>query len=177
MGINRLMQMAVCYRKLKTLKLRRWYIGHQMLKYDSAKKQNGIASLELTLHVISGGCLPYLLPSCGLLLDLKPSNFVTSSVQCEIRWSTACRKHLPLPLIEHLYCLNVICEHGQVLPATGRANQLRVQRFGEAVLKLHVISKEHLKVLKADDEAAYMELIDTAKDATLPTSFIRLIHV
>ena len=80
---------------------------------------------------------------------------------------------------KHLDYLNVICEHGQALLTAGRANQSRAQRLGKAVLKLHVetekeeqkrierISKERLKALKADDEEAYMKLIDTAKDTRI----------
>jgi ATP-dependent helicase STH1/SNF2 len=80
---------------------------------------------------------------------------------------------------KHLDYLNVICDHGQALLAAGRANQSRAQRLGKAVLKLHVetekeeqkrierISKERLKALKADDEEAYMKLIDTAKDTRI----------
>jgi ATP-dependent helicase STH1/SNF2 len=85
---------------------------------------------------------------------------------------------------KHVEQLNVICEHGRVMIATARAAQDRVYRLGRAVQSLHAItekeeqkrieriSKERLKALKADDEEAYMRLIDTAKDTRI-THLIR----
>jgi ATP-dependent helicase STH1/SNF2 len=80
---------------------------------------------------------------------------------------------------KHVEQLNVICEHGRAMIAAARAAQDRVYRLGRAVQSLHVItekeeqkrieriSKERLKALKADDEEAYMRLIDTAKDTRI----------
>lgn len=80
---------------------------------------------------------------------------------------------------KHVEQLGVICAHGRDVLAANRAAQDRVLRLGKAVLALHVhtekeeqkrierISKERLKALKADDEEAYMKLIDTAKDTRI----------
>ncbi|KAK0456862.1 SNF2-family ATP dependent chromatin remodeling factor snf21 [Armillaria borealis] len=80
---------------------------------------------------------------------------------------------------KHVEQLNVITAHGRELIAVNRAAQERVLRIGRAVLSYHVhtekeeqkrierISKERLKALKADDEEAYMKLIDTAKDTRI----------
>ncbi|KAG7450799.1 uncharacterized protein BT62DRAFT_1045760 [Guyanagaster necrorhizus] len=80
---------------------------------------------------------------------------------------------------KHVEQLNVITAHGREVIAVNRAAQERVLRIGRAVLSYHVhtekeeqkrierISKERLKALKADDEEAYMKLIDTAKDTRI----------
>jgi ATP-dependent helicase STH1/SNF2 len=80
---------------------------------------------------------------------------------------------------KHVEQLNVICVHGREVLAANRAAQDRVVRLGKAVLSFHTytekeeqkrierISKERLKALKADDEEAYMKLIDTAKDTRI----------
>lgn len=80
---------------------------------------------------------------------------------------------------KHLEQLNVICTHGREMIAANRAHQDRILKLGRAVQALHAftekeeakrierISKERLKALKADDEEAYMKLIDTAKDTRI----------
>ena len=80
---------------------------------------------------------------------------------------------------KHLDYLQGICKHGEDLIAEGRSRQARAARLGRAVLKFHIdtekeeqkrverISRERLKALKADDEEAYMKLIDTAKDTRI----------
>ena len=85
---------------------------------------------------------------------------------------------------KHVEQLGVICTHGRELISTGRQAQDRVTRLGRAILNFHAytekeeqkrierISKERLKALKADDEEAYMKLIDTAKDTRI-THLIR----
>lgn len=85
---------------------------------------------------------------------------------------------------KHVEQLGVICTHGRELISTCRQAQDRVTRLGRAVLNFHAftekeeqkrierISKERLKALKADDEEAYMKLIDTAKDTRI-THLIR----
>ena len=85
---------------------------------------------------------------------------------------------------KHVEQLGVICAHGKEVISTGRQAQDRVIRLGRAVINFHAytekeeqkrierISKERLKALKADDEEAYMKLIDTAKDTRI-THLIR----
>ncbi|KAH9949512.1 hypothetical protein B0H21DRAFT_118417 [Amylocystis lapponica] len=80
---------------------------------------------------------------------------------------------------KHVEQLGVICTHGREVLATARAAQDRVVRLNRSVLQFHAqtekeeqkrierISKERLKALKADDEEAYMKLIDTAKDTRI----------
>ncbi|KZT08941.1 uncharacterized protein LAESUDRAFT_675453 [Laetiporus sulphureus 93-53] len=80
---------------------------------------------------------------------------------------------------KHVEHLGVICQHGRDVIAANRAVQDRIARLGKAVLSFHAhtekeeqkrierISKERLKALKADDEEAYMKLIDTAKDTRI----------
>ncbi|TCD61184.1 hypothetical protein EIP91_008809 [Steccherinum ochraceum] len=80
---------------------------------------------------------------------------------------------------KHIEQLKTICDHGQALVAANRSAQTRVLRLGKSVLSFHAhtekeeqkrierISKERLKALKADDEEAYMKLIDTAKDTRI----------
>ncbi|KAG6371548.1 SNF2-family ATP dependent chromatin remodeling factor snf21 [Boletus reticuloceps] len=85
---------------------------------------------------------------------------------------------------KHVEQLGVICAHGREVISTCRQAQDRVTRLGRAVVNFHAytekeeqkrierISKERLKALKADDEEAYMKLIDTAKDTRI-THLIR----
>ncbi|KZT24683.1 hypothetical protein NEOLEDRAFT_1134735 [Neolentinus lepideus HHB14362 ss-1] len=80
---------------------------------------------------------------------------------------------------KHVQQLGIICSHGKEMLAVNRAAQDRIVRLGKAVLSFHAhtekeeqkrverISKERLKALKADDEEAYMKLIDTAKDTRI----------
>jgi ATP-dependent helicase STH1/SNF2 len=85
---------------------------------------------------------------------------------------------------KHVGQLMIICEHGGEVISVNRAARDRVTRLGRAVQSFHAftekeeqkrierISKERLKALKADDEEAYMKLIDTAKDTRI-THLIR----
>jgi ATP-dependent helicase STH1/SNF2 len=80
---------------------------------------------------------------------------------------------------KHVEQLGIICQHGRDIIAVNRSAQDRVTKLGRAVLSFHAftekeeqkrierISKERLKALKADDEEAYMKLIDTAKDTRI----------
>ncbi|KAI0271595.1 SNF2 family N-terminal domain-containing protein [Gloeopeniophorella convolvens] len=80
---------------------------------------------------------------------------------------------------KHVEQLSIICAHGREVLSVNRSAQDRVIRLGKAVLSFHAhaereeqkrierISKERLKALKADDEEAYMKLIDTAKDTRI----------
>lgn len=80
---------------------------------------------------------------------------------------------------KHVEQLTIICKHGEEVLAANRNAQARITRLGKAVLSFHAhtereeqkrierISKERLKALKADDEEAYMKLIDTAKDTRI----------
>lgn len=80
---------------------------------------------------------------------------------------------------KHVEQLSVITNHGREVLAVNRAAQDRVLKLGRAVLQLHAhtekeeqkrierLAKERLKALKADDEEAYMKLIDTAKDTRI----------
>ena len=80
---------------------------------------------------------------------------------------------------KHVEQLSVICSHGRDVIAVNRVAQDKVLRLGRAVLNFHAhtekeeqkrierLAKERLKALKADDEEAYMKLIDTAKDTRI----------
>lgn len=80
---------------------------------------------------------------------------------------------------KHVEQLGVICSHGREVIAVNRAAQDRIARLGRAVMNFHVhtekeeqkrierLAKERLRALKADDEEAYMKLIDTAKDTRI----------
>ncbi|KAF8168355.1 SNF2-family ATP dependent chromatin remodeling factor snf21 [Crassisporium funariophilum] len=80
---------------------------------------------------------------------------------------------------KHVEQLGVICSHGKEVIAVNRAAQDRILRLGRAVLNFHAhtekeeqkrierLAKERMKALKADDEEAYMKLIDTAKDTRI----------
>ena len=76
---------------------------------------------------------------------------------------------------KHPEQLAVICNHGKEMIAMNGAHQDRMLKLGRAVQNLHSftekeeakrierILRERLKALRADDEEAYMKLIDTAK--------------
>lgn len=80
---------------------------------------------------------------------------------------------------KHVEQLSVITTHGREMLAANRGAQDRMLKLGRAVLSHHVntereeqkrierLAKERLKALKADDEEAYMKLIDTAKDTRI----------
>ena len=80
---------------------------------------------------------------------------------------------------KHVEQLSVICNHGKEVVAVNRLAQDRVLRIGRAVMSFHAhtekeeqkrierLAKERLRALKADDEEAYMKLIDTAKDTRI----------
>ncbi|KAK7468468.1 ATP-dependent DNA helicase Snf21 [Stygiomarasmius scandens] len=80
---------------------------------------------------------------------------------------------------KHVQQLSTITNHGREIVSVNRQAHDRVLRLGRAVLSFHAhtekeeqkrierISKERLKALKADDEEAYMKLLDTAKDTRI----------
>ena len=80
---------------------------------------------------------------------------------------------------KHTDYLGTICNHGRDLLAAHRNQQAAAQKLGRSVLKLHAdtereeqkrierIAKERLNALRADDEEAYLKLIDTAKDTRI----------
>ncbi|KAF8624854.1 hypothetical protein AX15_005734 [Amanita polypyramis BW_CC] len=80
---------------------------------------------------------------------------------------------------KHVEQLDVICNHGREMLSACRTAQDRLIRLGRSVLSFHAhtekeeqkrierLAKERLKALKADDEEAYMKLIDTAKDTRI----------
>ncbi|KAJ1310927.1 hypothetical protein OPQ81_009439 [Rhizoctonia solani] len=80
---------------------------------------------------------------------------------------------------KHLDYLGTIVAHGREIIATNQNARTRMGKLGRAVLQFHIatekeeqkrierISKERLKALKADDEEAYLKLIDTAKDTRI----------
>ena len=84
-----------------------------------------------------------------------------------------CAKH------KHVKQLSVICSHGKDVITVICVAQDKVLRLDRAVLNFHAhtekeeqkrierLAKECLKALKADDEEAYMKLIDTAKDTRI----------
>lgn len=75
--------------------------------------------------------------------------------------------------------LTTICNHGRDLVMWHRNQQAKSQKLGRAVLKYHGdtereeqrrverVSKERLRALKANDEEAYLKLVDQAKDHRL----------
>jgi ATP-dependent helicase STH1/SNF2 len=85
---------------------------------------------------------------------------------------------------KHLDYLHTICEHGRNMVNNNRIIQAKAAKLGKAILKFHVdtereeqkriekLSRDRLKALKADDEEAYLKLIDTAKDTRI-THLIR----
>ncbi|CCF54584.1 hypothetical protein NDA11_000957 [Ustilago hordei] len=80
---------------------------------------------------------------------------------------------------KHIDYLSTICNHGRDLVAAHTKANDQARRFGRAMLKFHAdtereeqkrverIAKERLNALKADDEEAYLKLIDTAKDTRI----------
>lgn len=80
---------------------------------------------------------------------------------------------------KHVEQLTIICTHGREIINVNRNAQDRILRLGRNVLNFHIntereeqkrverLAKERLKALKADDEEAYMKLIDTAKDTRI----------
>ncbi|KAJ8091396.1 ATP-dependent DNA helicase Snf21 [Marasmius tenuissimus] len=80
---------------------------------------------------------------------------------------------------KHVEQLNVIINHGREVVSVNQLARERILRLGRAVGSFHSqtekeeqkrierISKERLRALKADDEEAYMKLIDTAKDTRI----------
>ncbi|PWN52206.1 hypothetical protein IE53DRAFT_367396 [Violaceomyces palustris] len=85
---------------------------------------------------------------------------------------------------KHTDYLTTICNHGRdLVSAHSKAND-QAKRLGRMMLKFHAdtereeqkrierIAKERLNALKADDEEAYLKLIDTAKDTRI-THLIR----
>ncbi|KAF7306400.1 hypothetical protein MIND_00431200 [Mycena indigotica] len=80
---------------------------------------------------------------------------------------------------KHVEQLDVICQHAVSVQTVGRNAQDRVTRLNRAVLNFHVftekeeqkrmerIAKERIKALKADDEEAYMALVDNVKDTRI----------
>lgn len=81
---------------------------------------------------------------------------------------------------KHVEQLSIICKHGEeVISFNRNSQQGRVTRLGKNVVSFHQhtereeqkrierLAKERLKALKADDEVAYMKLIDTAKDTRI----------
>ncbi|WFD33315.1 RSC chromatin remodeling complex ATPase component [Malassezia cuniculi] len=79
----------------------------------------------------------------------------------------------------HTDYLSMICMHGKDLIAAQNKAADQARRIGRMVLKLHSdvereeqkrierVAKERLNALKADDEEAYLKLIDTAKDTRI----------
>jgi len=80
---------------------------------------------------------------------------------------------------KHVEQLTIICTHGREVFNVNRNAQDRILRLGRNVLNFHIntereeqkrverLAKERLRALKADDEEAYMKLIDTAKDTRI----------
>lgn len=84
----------------------------------------------------------------------------------------------------HTDYLTEICNHGKELQKAHAAVYAHAQRMGKAMQRFHVetekeeqrrierVAKERLNALRADDEEAYLKLIDTAKDTRI-THLIR----
>lgn len=79
----------------------------------------------------------------------------------------------------HTDYLSLICTHGKELIAAHSKASDQARRIGRLVVKLHTdtereeqkrierVAKERLNALKADDEEAYLKLVDTAKDTRI----------
>lgn len=79
----------------------------------------------------------------------------------------------------HTDYLTLICSHGKDMLAAQAKAADQARKIGRLVLKLHNdtereeqrrierVAKERLNALKADDEEAYLKLIDTAKDTRI----------
>lgn len=84
----------------------------------------------------------------------------------------------------HTDYLSEICNHGRELQKAHAAVYAQAQRMGKAMQRFHIetekeeqrrmerVAKERLNALRADDEEAYLKLIDTAKDTRI-THLIR----
>lgn len=84
----------------------------------------------------------------------------------------------------HTDYLTEICNHGRELQKAHAAVYAHAQRMGKAMQRFHTetekeeqrrmerVAKERLNALRADDEEAYLKLIDTAKDTRI-THLIR----
>ncbi|VDC02001.1 unnamed protein product [Peniophora sp. CBMAI 1063] len=80
---------------------------------------------------------------------------------------------------KHVAQLDALAAHGREVLRVNREATDRARRLGRAVQSFHALAekeeqkrverlaKERLKALKADDEEAYMKLIDTAKDTRI----------
>ncbi|KAJ7630412.1 SNF2-family ATP dependent chromatin remodeling factor snf21 [Roridomyces roridus] len=80
---------------------------------------------------------------------------------------------------KHVEQLEVIVDHGRQVITANRMAQDRIARLGRSVLNFHQytekeeqkrmerIAKERIKALKADDEEAYMALVDNVKDTRI----------
>ncbi|KAG8998793.1 hypothetical protein FRB94_006640 [Tulasnella sp. JGI-2019a] len=80
---------------------------------------------------------------------------------------------------KHTDYLATICQHGQHMITANQGARSNLKRLSKSVLKYHAdtekeeqkrierLAKERLKALKNDDEAAYLELVDTAKDTRI----------
>ncbi|KAA1066756.1 hypothetical protein PGT21_023882 [Puccinia graminis f. sp. tritici] len=80
---------------------------------------------------------------------------------------------------KHLDHISSIQSHSIKFKSAHLESKELLSRFGKSVIKFHVeaekeeqrrierLSKERLKALKADDEEAYLKLIDTAKDTRI----------
>ncbi|KAJ3087733.1 hypothetical protein HK102_010398 [Quaeritorhiza haematococci] len=80
---------------------------------------------------------------------------------------------------KHIDYLNSIVIHGRELVAFHKTQTQRASKLGSQVLKWHTwaekeeqkrlqrVSQERLRALKADDEEAYLKLIDQAKDTRI----------
>ena len=114
-------------------------------------------------------------PRCPTLRDAR----TTEQLECkQCADGEHCMKQ------KHPEQLVVICNHGKEMIVMNRAHQDRMLKLGRAVQNLRSftekeeakrmerISRERLKALRADDEEAYMKLIDTAK-YTLITHLLR----
>lgn len=79
----------------------------------------------------------------------------------------------------HTDYLTMICTHGKDMLAAHTKSTDQAKKIGRMVLKFHAdtereeqkrierVAKERLNALKADDEEAYLKLIDTAKDTRI----------
>lgn len=96
--------------------------------------------------------------------------------QCERRQKTEREQRAKQ---KHLDYIKAVENHAYRLKSAHAESQEVFRKLGKSVLKFHVeaekeeqrrierLSKERLKALKADDEEAYLKLIDTAKDTRI----------
>jgi ATP-dependent helicase STH1/SNF2 len=156
--------------ELKSLKLRE---KQRALRTSLIARLNESSSLSLDRKVFRRQYQPQLRPGQASRPTLKDARHIETLErrQREEREKRAKQKHLDY--------LQGICLHGQEVLKSGALTRSRAQRLGRAALKFHIdtereeqkrierISRERLKALKADDEEAYMKLIDTAKDTRI----------